>query len=434
MPAVQSDPDNVQPGRLRTHVALGSLAINLLLLVLLLRPMSWQSSSADGDGLPRGRTGTENPLHNNQASALSPTSSARMAMSVWSQLESNDFHEFAANLRQAGCPDETVCDVIRPAVLRSFDGRRGQLAQGGDYWATGESRRALRAQAEAAETGLNDARDRLLAELVCPTDLLEKRDDNFEMRLLIELASGFLNRNAQRALLRLIMDVEPIVERWSERTRGVLLPDDITALHRERAGLWQRLGQILSDSEREEVDLRVWQMTKGGGATVDERQRQLRLTPAELRKFSQIKSGAETSVLTELLDLHKFLGDSSPRLSEADVNAQLTDLLGDERYARYRKDHDGIFLAAEQLAEQHHLPSGAAGAVYQTVEEFRAALAPLRAAWSSDKEQARRALLEQREQIRARLDAILADAPEPGRRKALDSWVDQVIQEIWKQP
>lgn len=99
-------------------------------------------------------------------------------MSVWSQIESNDFREFAANLRQAGCPEETLCDVIRPAILRSFNGRKGQLAQGGNYWATGESRRALRANAAAAEIGQNEAQDRLLAELACPIDLLEKEDNN----------------------------------------------------------------------------------------------------------------------------------------------------------------------------------------------------------------------------------------------------------------
>lgn len=434
MPAAQSHSKNAQPGRWRTRMTVGSLAINLLLLVLLLRPMSPRSSSTAGDGLPRGLRGTENATLDDRPSAPGLTSSARIAMSVWSQLESNDFHEFAANLRRAGCPDETVCDVIRPAVLRSFNGRRGQLAQGGSYWATGESRRALRAQAEATEAGLDDTQDRLLAELVCPIDLLDKEDNNFEMRMLIELASGFLNRGAQRALLRLIMDTERIVERWNQRTRGILVPEDITALHRQRAGLWQRLGQILSDSEREEVDLRVWQMTKSGGVTVDARLRQLRLTPAEFRELSHITSGAEVSALTELLDLHKFLGDSPPRLTEADVNAQLSGLLGDVRFAQYRKDHDSIFVAAEQLAEQHHLPSEAAGAVYQTFEEFRASLAPLRAAWPGDKEQARRALLEQREQMRARLDAILAAAPEPGRRKALNSWIDQVIHEIWQKP
>lgn len=434
MPSAQSLPDIAQPGRLQTRLALGSLGINVLLIALLLCPMSRRSPSAASDSLPPDPTDTGKATTKNLASAIGQASSARRAMSVWSQIESHDFREFAANLRQAGCSEETLCDVIRPAILRSFNGRKGPLAQGGNFWATGESRRALRANAAVAEIRQNDEQDHLLAELACPIDFLEKEDNNFEERLLIELATGFLNRSAQRALLQLIMDSERITDRWTQRTRGILLPGDVAALERERADLRQRLSQVLSEAEREEVDLRAWHLSKGERFIEDERLRHLRLTPSELREFSRITSGGEVSLLTQLLDLHQFFDDSPPLLTETEVSAQLIHLLGDERYSQYQKDHDYIFNAAEQLAEQHHLPSAAAGAVYQAFREFRAALAPLRAAWSADRQQARQALLEQREQMRARLDVILADAPEPVRQKALSSWIDLVIQEIWHKP
>jgi len=34
----------------------------------------------------------------------------------WSRLVSDDLSEFAARLRAAGCPDQTVCDILMPRI------------------------------------------------------------------------------------------------------------------------------------------------------------------------------------------------------------------------------------------------------------------------------------------------------------------------------
>src|SRR5687767_3122734 len=84
----------------------------------------------------------------------------------WSQLESSDFHQYMANLREIGCPEETIRDLIIAEVDKMFAPRFMALAadtQKVDYWRTrSKSNSPVVTQLRA----LQDERKALLRELL----------------------------------------------------------------------------------------------------------------------------------------------------------------------------------------------------------------------------------------------------------------------------
>ncbi len=61
---------------------------------------------------------------------VSPTAPPAVAAKPlrWSQLESSaDYRAYVANLRAAGCPEDTLADIVRGDVERAFYGMRRQL-------------------------------------------------------------------------------------------------------------------------------------------------------------------------------------------------------------------------------------------------------------------------------------------------------------------
>lgn len=413
---------------------LGSLGVNVVLLAVLLWPVMRDRASVNRFNRLGTASGAKPMPSKSPKSAAGKKAAVQPVPSVWSQLESADFRQFAANLRRAGCPEATLCDVLRPAIIRSFDERRRLPATPGDhYWATGAARRALRAHADSVEAALNDEQDRLLAELVCPENLLDK-DNGFDVLLIVEVVSGFLPRPSQQGVLHLIMDVQRVQDRWRQRTQGILLPEEVAALERQEVALQQRLDQLLPAADREELELRMWFVIKGDGSSAEERRARLRLSAAELREFARIMVGTEISPLNQLLEFNRILDPPAPRLTKAEAEVQMRALLGEERFALHQRDNDNAYQYAESLTGQHHLAPEVAGQAYELMTAFRAELAPLRAAWANDRALARQALLEQRTQMRARLEALLVGVPEPARHEALNGWVDQAIKEIWHSP
>jgi len=433
MPAAPTVPKDAPAHPMRRRLAVGSLAINVILLTLLVWPAAGLNSWSAGRGGSRA-TGTRNiPESANTAYATRRAGFQSRPGSVWSQLESDDFREFAAHLRAVGCPEETICDILRPEIERSFDARQRRLEQDGNFWATGPARRALRTQTEFAKLALSEEQGHLLAELTCLSNLVDKDRDLTTVGL-VNVVTGFLNPATQRKLILLISEFEQIEQRWRQKTGGILLPENVEALEAERAGLKQRLNGLLSEHERQELDLRISSFANRQFGADDERLKSLKLTPGELREFVRITSATEVSPLAKMLSLSSLLEEPPPLMTEAESKTHLQTLLGEERYAEYRRQQDDAYRGAVQLLAAHKLAREVPVLVYQAMDQFRTDLAPIREAWKSDRTTAQQSLFEQRDEMRIRLDALLAGVPEKDRHDLLNQWVDQAIQQFWRAP
>jgi hypothetical protein len=362
-----------------------------------------------------------------------PRPSQPRPRSVWSQLESTNLTEFAANLRRVGCPDGTVCDILRPLIERDHAVRREQARFEGDFWATGDRRREQRRRSIDRRAALTVERDRLLSELACGPR--EPKDfDAPSTRLLIELLTGFLGRDRQSGLLTLITEAEARRQWWQERIDGVPLPEDLAAIRRERDAFVARLERILPGGDRDELELRIVAMVKHEALGRGDRMASIGLTAGELRDFCRIARDGETSPLDELMQFSKLLDDAPAKRADAEAAARIRALLGDTRYADWQRQNNPAFQHAEQFASDFKQPAETAVQVHQVMEMLRAELPALRGAWDTDREAVRQAVQERRVEFRRRLAEILAAVPADRREGAIEAWVETAIREAWNRP
>jgi len=433
MPAVPPTSGASEARRFRTRVLAGSILLNVALAIGLVWPGVRRAFSG-GQEREQGRSGRDSSVgHRAVGTPESPRPSSPRPRSVWSQMESTNLTEFAANLRRVGCPDETVCDILRPVIERDYAVRQEQARFIGDFWATGDRRRQLRRRSIDQRAALTEERDRLLSELACGPR--EPKDfDTPSTRLVIELLTGFLGRDRQSGLLTLITEAEARRQGWQERIDGVPLPEDLAAIRRERDAFAARLERILPGVDRDELELRIIAMIKHEAMGRGDRMAGLGLTADELREFCRIGRDGEASVLDELMQFSKLLDDAPAKSGKAETSARQRALLGDGRYADWQRQNDPAFQHAEQFDKDFKQPAGTAAQVHQVMEELRAELPGLRTAWDTDREAVRHAVQERRAEFRRRLAELLAGVPADRRDGAIDAWVDTAIREAWHEP
>ena len=433
MPAAPPTSGVPEARRFRTRVLAGSILLNVALAIGLAWPGVHRAFSG-GQEREQGRPGSDSTVGRRAAGTPEKSRPSQpLQRSVWSRLESTNLTEFAANLRRVGCPDETVCDILRPLIERDYAVRQEQARFTGDFWATGDRRRAQRRRSIDQRAALTEERDRLLSELACGPR--EPKDfDNPSSRLVIELLTGFLGRDRQTSLLTLITEVETRRHWWQERIDGVPLPEDLAAIRRERDAFAARLERILPGADRDELELRIIAMIKHEAMGRGDRMASLGLTADELREFCRIGRDGETSVLDELMQFSKLLDDAPAKSGKAEAEARLRALLGDGRFADWQRQNDPAFQHAEQFDKDFKQPAGTASQVHQVMEELRAELPGLRTAWDTDRETVRHAVQERRAEFRRRLAELLAGVPADRRDGAIDAWVDTAIREAWRQP
>jgi hypothetical protein len=347
-------------------------------------------------------------------------------------LQSEDPRVFAANLRNAGCPEQTVCDLVRPVVDRWFDRKRGEIGRQDPFWVTGRVRTALREKNEEALRALAEEKVKMIRELPCALDFKES-DRNLEVFTLVDFFSGFLGPAKQEALLQMVL------EQGTRRDfigggqgSGVGLPEDLQAEKAAADAIRVRLDQILTRNERAELDLRLSIIQATRSDDDAKGLEPLHLTVAELREFVRIKARMQGSLLEELFGFDHRL--DPPKSPEEEVEPALRSLLGAERYALYEKSNDAVFQRVQTAAKNAKLPVELADQTYGIVSGFESELVPIRAAWEANRDEARRMLSAWRAAQKSRLSTLLSGIPEDDRKAVLQLAIDETIRAAWRKP
>ncbi len=282
----------------------------------------------------------------------------------WRMLESTNYFAYAQNLRNFGCPEETVRDILLTDVARFYGERRRELrarAPLPDFWRPsphadgkpGESPELTRQLAE-----LNHEEDGLIRDLLGV-------DREVEM--------SHYSRDPG--------DAGPLVSFLPEAKRA-----GVTTLQARYAaleqGVYDRAGGLLLDTDREA--LRTLQKQR------DAELAQL-LTPDELLTYQLYNSGTANQLRTELtafgatqdeflriFQLRKSFDDqfggpgSTPgsRQAKSELEAaqaleeSLRRSLGPQRFGEYQRSQDGDYRALLQMAGRYQLAPAVANNVY----------------------------------------------------------------------
>ncbi|MBN9692981.1 MAG: hypothetical protein J0M24_22285 [Verrucomicrobia bacterium] len=406
-----------------------SLGLNLLLLLALWWPKPFLAPAVPDQPVS---AGTPRSARGPVVSEETPVSNASRAADLstpWSRLVSTNVLEFAARLREAGCPDQTVCDILSPRIRERIRRDKMEAEYAPNYWAVGAERRRLEAQTDESMLRLNQEEARLGDALGC-SDALEKIGSDLRAEWVL---IGFLDPSRLPRLAEALARESRWVKEQDARTGGILLPEERTEILARRARFEDELGRWITPAELEELVLRAWVLMEGAkqeGSLSD-----LELSGHEFREYCRIMAEDPLNLVDEATDYGDLLGLPDASLDPREQNRALQKLLGDERYRQYRQAEDSGLRAVQELARESGQDLEFVQPAFDMVERLRSEWIPeVQQRWTDDPVAGLAELRDLRNQIQEELLQRLAGLPEDRVRSLVGDWLNDAIRESWSQP
>ncbi len=358
---------------------------------------------------------------------------------IWSGIRSTNFLLYAEHLRQVGCPEKTVCAIVRPALNRWYEGQRtpqehSQLAASSNYWATGKRRRELRGETAKFRESLRKSLVGIQQSLGCPiTDAFQQESvEDF-------LVFGFLGKDRLAAIEALLVKASVRLEEWSDKGWGPVqnqyhgsrTPADFVRLRQEAVAFDRDLAGLLSPGELEELVARYYCLGRGYLSQTNSIFDSTGISPTEFRSLMLLCAKAEHFSMAELNPYWPILEESPADQSKSPSNAEVMALLGAQRAADFARETDPLFAGAKSSLMALKVPESVAGQGYELVQRAVAVATDWRAQASQDPIAAKRGIIELRNTLRQQLGQLFVAIPEDSRNQILNTWVDQRLLEAW---
>lgn len=286
----------------------------------------------------------------------------------WAQLESEDYKTYIARLRSIGCPEQTIRDIIiadldkllAPEIAKA-QGRRTDLK----YWHSEEEemlndvdpREVFRKQRE-----LDQRKREIIRELV-DADLARERmkqsgqEDYYERRL------GFLAEGRRT-------QVREVMEKFDEAERKIqdkdsLEPVPLSAMDRTKLRLLRQqrdeeIKTLMSPQEKQQYDL--WLSPTAND--VRHALYGMSATEQEFLSIYQARKTYESAWGEREPDLLDAATRQQMEAARGDMEGQIEQSLGPERYTEYKRGQDHDFHLLSSLATQYKLPKQTAAEIY----------------------------------------------------------------------
>lgn len=312
-------------------------------------------------------TGTHaTPITNTSAPAVTQTQNEPAASGGiaparfdWRMVESDDYRKYIANLRAIGCPEETIRDIIVADVNKLFESRRKELNAGGkkfEYWKTGNPFATL-IDADKLERQQKLAQEKreVLKELLGAAP--EEKPDLFAGMNPFEAMLDFLPAEKQSKVMQLIQDWQ--VKMMKKMKGGPPDAVDTKEMLNAQKEMEAELATILSPQEMEDYQLRL-------SPTASTLRMQLAGFDPSEQEFRDIFKLAKAYD-----DQFKPMARSTDKTereqaetARKEMEAQIKTLLGDARYAEYKRAQDWTYKGIAKVAERNGLAKDAAVKVY----------------------------------------------------------------------
>jgi hypothetical protein len=274
----------------------------------------------------------------------------------WSMIASEDLKRFVANLRQVGCPEQTIRDIIIAIVDRKYKPRMAALKvlpKSKEYWKKDyRSTPPQDAEKQKQLMQVENERKAILA-AVFGGDPEEANRTLAEGRDMKMNSFAYLPDEKQSAIREM---TDAFAKKMNERLQELAKAETpATKLKAEMKKLRQEhetdLAKILNPKEFDDYQLRTsdtasrlhWDL-KGFSPTEDEFRDLFRLQKSFDDQYGD--SGENDSITKE-------------KVAEAKSNleAQINMKLGDQRFADYQRSRDNLYQHLLDVADRYDLPT-----------------------------------------------------------------------------
>jgi LysM domain len=284
----------------------------------------------------------------------------------WAELESTDYPTYIANLRDIGCPEQTVRDIIIADVNALYAKKRATLIMTSEqqWWRSEPDTNVVRIAAEKLRA-LDEERRVLLTRLLGPNwesgDLANLPRPTRPGIVLDGPVLGTLSDDAKQAVQQITANAQDRIQAYIDAQRAQGKEPDPVELAKLRQQTRTELAGVLSPEQLEEYLLRYSQ------EATDLRQQlgQLHYFNATSNEFRAIFRA--TDAINQQLELIAGNDPNSAAqrgsLEQERENAILV-ALGPARYEQYLMLHDPIYQQATAEAQAAGTPD-AAPALYE---------------------------------------------------------------------
>lgn len=278
---------------------------------------------------------------------------------IWYLMEADDYPTFIANLRKIGCPDETIQLLVAGEVNEKYSQQLQALVRENSgessFWKTGIGQgigtspgmmRRIMDLDQARMIELKEA----LGDLGVPASSASLLTRGPASTAQMSQYFDFLPENKREAVMSEYMNFQMKISEIYLNANGVMLPSDQEALRNLQIQMDESLTALMSPEEKQELDLYL----SDTASTMRTQLVGFDPTEAEFRALFEIRS-------------------SDVDQPQSEVDQQIQEVLGEERYADYKKSQDYSYRSLAQLTDRLGLDPGAADEIYGMQNDIQSA-------------------------------------------------------------
>ena len=338
----------------RRLILVGSVCLNVILAAVLLAAWHRAKPSPAPDAEVQS-TGTN---------AIRTRFVVRKQFFTWQELESADYPTYVGNLRDLGCPEQTIHDIIVTDVDQLYTWKRltEVIAPEQAWWLTTPDTN-LAAAATAKRVSLEQERRELLTALLGTNADLADTLPHLQVALTGPVL-GDLSPEVKRAVMNILVRAEQRTQafRQAQVDAGKPLNDTEFAMFEpQKRG---ELAQVLNPAQMDEYLLRY----STQAAALRQNLRGMDLSPDEFRKLCHLYEPIEQQMRSIALNDSQSRYTNEMSLVNQYYDA-VKDVLGQDRYQAYRMATDPAYREAVTEAQN----TGASPQLVQTLYELNRA-------------------------------------------------------------
>jgi hypothetical protein len=296
----------------------------------------------------------------------------------WRALESTNYVVYIENLRNFGCPEETIRDIIITDVAKLYGRRRAELRaqlQPYRFWQTADPLTGVPSTSPDLQRAFRelDKEQRELIRDLLGVDLRTEMAKYWHDEQYPEPDYSYLPADKQEEVRALTAKFEDLEQDIYARSGGLLLDADqeqLKELERQRK---MELAAVLTPQELEEHELRhsstaenMRTQLTGFQPTEEEFRKMFRLQRTFDESFDQAFDTRDDAAMT--------VRAQAEDAAQNALNEEIRKTIGPERFAEYQRAQDTDYRAVLQLTERFQAPPDLAAKVYnmkQAAEQYK---------------------------------------------------------------
>ena len=287
----------------------------------------------------------------------------------WRQIEDEDFKKYIQNLRDIGCPEETIRNLVKQDLDKYYDQRKADILSKSparkEFWKSGNPSSLGRPSASASSqmAQLDREKNEVLGELFNPSGLAAINRPGPLARARSQAKSGyamdFIPDEETKAQLN-TLEQEYGSQLLKKMAQGASDAQDMAEIRQLRQDRDSSIATMLTPEQKMEYDLRKsptaanMRLQMDGFDPSEDEFRDIFGARKAFDDEHGVVPGASISA-----------GDMEARqFAEQEMNDQIRDSLGDDRYQDYLRQTDYDYKSIAKITERQGLGENISAQVY----------------------------------------------------------------------